>query len=75
MQSTKNDLVHQVHYISSKHIQKFCFHVHFHFSHDYYKKSRMLKPYYPTPKTQKTTHIQLLCNYPLGITTTMQLSP
>jgi hypothetical protein len=33
MQSTKNDLVHQVHYISSKHIQKFCFHVHFHFSH------------------------------------------
>jgi hypothetical protein len=41
----------------------------------HYKKSRMLKPYYPTPKTQKTTHIQLLCNYPLGITTTMQLSP
>jgi len=33
MQSTKNDLVHQVHYIFSKHIQHFCFHVHFHFSH------------------------------------------
>jgi len=26
-------------------------------------------------KTQKTTHIQLLCNYPLGITTSVQLPP
>jgi hypothetical protein len=24
-------------------------------------------------KLKKTIHIQLLCNYPLGITTTMQL--
>jgi hypothetical protein len=25
-------------------------------------------------KFKKTTHLQLLCNYPLGISTTMQLS-
>jgi hypothetical protein len=31
--------------------------------------------HYFATKTQKTTHIQLLCNYPLGITTIIQLSP
>jgi hypothetical protein len=41
----------------------------------HYEKSHLSKPHYPTTKTQKTTHIQLLYNYPLGITTTMQLSP
>jgi hypothetical protein len=35
----------------------------------HYEKSHPLKPHYPTIKTQKTTHIQLLCNYSLGITT------
>jgi hypothetical protein len=40
-----------------------------------YEKSCLLKPHYPATKTQKTTHIQLLCNYPLGITTIVQLSP
>jgi len=38
-------------------------------------KSCSLKSHYLTTKTQKTTHIQLLCNYPLGITTSVQLSP
>jgi hypothetical protein len=28
----------------------------------------------PATKTQKKIHIQLLCNYPLGITTIVQLS-
>ncbi len=35
----------------------------------------MSKPHYPATKVQKPTYIQLLCNYPLGITITMQLSP
>ncbi len=30
----------------------------------HYEKLHFSKPYYPTTKTQKTTHIQLLCNYP-----------
>ncbi len=29
----------------------------------------------PCKENSKKTHIQLLCNYPLGFTTTMQLSP
>jgi hypothetical protein len=29
----------------------------------HYEKSRPLKPHYLTTKTQKTTYIQLLCNY------------
>ncbi len=33
----------------------------------HYEKSRPFKPHYPTTKIQKTTHIQLLCNYPLEI--------
>ncbi len=41
----------------------------------HYEKSCLLKPHYPTIKTQKTICVQLLCNYPLGITTTVQLSP
>ncbi len=41
----------------------------------HYEKLHLLKPHYPITKTQKTTHIQLFYNYPLGITTTMQLSP
>jgi hypothetical protein len=40
----------------------------------HYEKSRPSKPRYPSTKTQKTTCIQLLCDYPLGITTTVQLS-
>jgi hypothetical protein len=31
---------------------------------DHYEKSRSSKPHYPATKAQKTTHIQLLCNYP-----------
>ncbi len=41
----------------------------------HYKQLHPLKPYYPTTKTQKTTRIQALCNYLLGITTSVQLSP
>ncbi len=40
----------------------------------HYEKSCSLKPHYLAIKTPKKTCIQLLCNYPLGITTTMQLS-
>jgi hypothetical protein len=32
------------------------------------------KPHYLATKTQKTIRIQLLCSYPLGITTIVQLS-
>jgi hypothetical protein len=39
-----------------------------------YEKSHLLKPHYPATKILKTIHIQLLCNYPLGITTIVQLS-
>jgi hypothetical protein len=41
----------------------------------HYKKSCLSKSHYLTTKTLKITHIQLLCNYPLSITITMQLSP
>jgi hypothetical protein len=41
----------------------------------HYDKSHSLKPHYPATKTQKTSHVQLLCNYLLGITTRVQLSP
>jgi hypothetical protein len=41
---------------------------------NHHEKSCLLKPHYLTTKIQKTIHIQLLCNYPLGITITMQLS-
>jgi hypothetical protein len=34
----------------------------------HYEKSPLLKPHYPTIKTKKKNCIQLLCNYPLGIT-------
>jgi hypothetical protein len=37
----------------------------------HYEKLHWLKPHYPIIKIQKTTCIQLLCNYPLGITTTV----
>ncbi len=40
-----------------------------------YEKSHPSKPHHPTTKAQKTTHIQLLCNYPLDITTIVQLYP
>jgi hypothetical protein len=43
---------------------KICFSKH-------YEKLRLLKPHYLAIKTQKTTHIQLLCNYLLGITTSV----
>jgi hypothetical protein len=35
----------------------------------HYEKSCSSKPHYSITKVQITTHIQLLCNYPLGITT------
>jgi len=38
-----------------------------------YEKLRLLKLHYPATKTQRTTHIQLLCNYFLGITINVQL--
>jgi hypothetical protein len=41
----------------------------------HYKNLCSSKPHYRITKIQKKIHIQLLCNYPLGITTTMQLSP
>jgi hypothetical protein len=41
---------------------------------EHYEKLHMSKSYYYATRVQKTTHMQLLCNYPLGITTTMQLS-
>jgi hypothetical protein len=44
-------------------------------ANNHYEKSCPLKPHYPATKTQKTTHTKLLCNYPLGKTTIMQLSP
>jgi hypothetical protein len=31
----------------------------------HYEKLCLSKPHYFVTKTQKTTHIQLLCNYPL----------
>jgi hypothetical protein len=40
----------------------------------HYEKSCPLKPHYLATKTQKTIHIQLLCNFFLGITTSVQLS-
>ncbi len=40
----------------------------------YYKNLCLLKPHKHVIKIQKTIHIQLLCNYPLGITTSVQLS-
>jgi hypothetical protein len=40
----------------------------------HYVKLRPPKPHYHVLKTQKTYCIQLLCNYPLGITTIVQLS-
>jgi hypothetical protein len=41
----------------------------------HYDKLCPLKPHYLITKTQKMIHIQLYCNYPLGITTNVQLSP
>jgi hypothetical protein len=38
------------------------------------EKLHSLKPCYLTTKTQKTIPIQLLCNYFLGITISVQLS-
>ncbi len=35
----------------------------------HYEKLCPLKPHYSATKTQKTIRRQLLCNYPLGITT------
>jgi hypothetical protein len=40
----------------------------------HYEKLLLLKPHYLATKIQKTTHIQLFCNYFLGITTNVQLS-
>jgi hypothetical protein len=41
----------------------------------HYEKLHLLKPYYYATRAQKKIRIQLLCNYPLSITTIMQLSP
>jgi hypothetical protein len=38
-------------------------------------KLYLSKPHYPATKDQKKTHIQLSFNYPLGISTIVQLSP
>jgi hypothetical protein len=40
----------------------------------HYEKLSPSKPHYPTTKIKKPTHIQLLCNYLLGITSNVQLS-
>jgi hypothetical protein len=40
----------------------------------HYEKSCPSKPQYLITKTKKKRNIQLLCNYALGITITMQLS-
>ncbi len=37
----------------------------------HYEKLHLSKPHYSTTKTQKIIHIQLLCNYPLDITTSV----
>jgi hypothetical protein len=39
------------------------------------RKIAFIKPHCPTIKAQKTTRIQLLCNYPSGIVIIVQLSP
>jgi hypothetical protein len=44
------------------------------FTCTHYEKLHPLKPHYLATKIQNTTHIQLLCNYFLGITTNVQLS-
>jgi hypothetical protein len=36
---------------------------------NHYEKFHPPKPHYLAPKTQKTTHVQLLCSYSLGIRT------
>jgi len=41
----------------------------------HYEKLHLSKPHYLVIKTLKTTHIQLLCNYFLGIITSVELSP
>jgi hypothetical protein len=41
----------------------------------HYEKSRPPKPYYLATRIQKIIYIELLCNYPLSITTIVQLSP
>ncbi len=41
--------------------------------HKHYEKLPLLKPHYLATKIHKTTHMQLLCNYPLCITIIMQL--
>jgi hypothetical protein len=41
----------------------------------HYEKLHPPKPHCIATKTQKSIRIQILCNYLLGITTTMQISP
>jgi hypothetical protein len=41
----------------------------------HYEKSCLPKPHYLTTKTQKKIHIQMICNYPFGIITIVQLFP
>jgi len=38
--------------------------LHFFDENQHYEKSHRSKPHYLTTKTQKTTHVQLLCNHP-----------
>jgi hypothetical protein len=40
----------------------------------HYENLHLLKPHNLATKVQKIIYIQLLCNYPLGITTIVQLS-
>jgi hypothetical protein len=44
------------------------------FTYLHYEKLRSSKLDDHATKTQKTTQIQLLCNYPMGITNIVQLS-
>jgi hypothetical protein len=43
-------------------------------SNHHYEKLHPSKPHYLATKTQKTIHIQLFCNYLLGITSSVQLT-
>jgi hypothetical protein len=55
-------LIHMLDFMDGKHLIQ---------GYSQYEKSCLLKPHYLAAKTRKTIHIQLLCNYPLGITTSV----
>ncbi len=49
--------------------------IYFLVDYSHYEKSHPPKPHYIVTKTQKQILMQLFCNYPLGITIIVQLSP